>query len=360
MNSLIYQGEVSHARLTPVQHNFRYPVYFYAFDLDELPELARQNRLFGYNQLRPVAIHDKDYLRSGAQPIREKLEQTLLELGVKEIPARIVLVTAARYFNYVFNPISFFYCYSNTDELLCVLAQVNNTFGEMHLYLLAQPAADPIDGRLVYNHNKQFHVSPFFSRDGRYQFQITEPIQQLDNQLHFYQADQLALVARIQGQAEPLTNSSLLRTIIKHPLSASLTMPRILWQAAKLYWQRRLPVHTKPIPDHSMTIRPVPATLLDRLGRFFAHKHLSQLKQGALSAQLPEGGQLNFGAPGEESHQLKIRENRFFRRVMFSGEIGFGEAYTDGDWTTDDLPGLLTMLATNDELVDDRGQFVRL
>ena len=47
MKSKIYQGEVTHARMLPVKHSFRYPVYFYAFDIDELPELARQSRLFG-------------------------------------------------------------------------------------------------------------------------------------------------------------------------------------------------------------------------------------------------------------------------------------------------------------------------
>lgn len=355
MNSLIYQGEVNHLRLTPVQHSFRYPVYFYAFDIDELPELARQNPLFGYNQLRPVAIHDQDYLRSGEQSIREKLRQTLPELGFNTTPVRVVLVTAARYFNYVFNPISFFYCYGAEDKLLCVLAQVNNTFGEMHLYLLAEPAADPIDGRLVYNNDKQFHVSPFFTRDGHYQFQITEPGQQLDNQIHYHRDEQVALIARIQGQAQPFTRSSLLKTIVVHPICAALTMPRILWQAAKLYWQRRLPVHTKPIPDHRMTIRPVPPSLLDRVGRIFAHKHLAQLRQGALNLQLPGGDQLSFGTTSDQPHQLQVRENRFFRRLMLAGEIGFGEAYTDGDWRSDDLPGLLTLLAANDELVDDRG-----
>lgn len=355
MTSLIYQGEVSHARLQPVQHSFRYPVYFYAFDLDDLPELARENPLFGYNQLRPVAIHDKDYLLVGEQPIREKLQQLLSEEGFKDVLGRVMLVTAARYFNYVFNPISFFYCYRQSGELLCVLAQVNNTFGEMHLYLLAEPGADRIDGRLVYNSDKQFHVSPFFSRDGRYQFQITEPEQQLDNRIHLHQAEQLTFIARIQGRAEPLTSGALLRTIVRHPFSAALTMPRILWQAAKLYWQRRLPVHTKPIPDHSMTIRLSPPTLLERIGRFFAQRQLSKLKQGQLALLLPDGRQLSFGTADVKPQQLQVRTNRFFQRVMFAGEIGFGEAYMDGDWSSADLPGLLTMLAANAELVDDRG-----
>jgi len=295
MNSLIYQGEVSHARLTPVQHSFRYPVYFYAFDIDELAELAQQIPLFGYNQLRPVAIHDKDYLLPGQQPLRQKLTQALFDFGVAEPLGRVVLITAARYFNYVFNPISYFYCYDSAERLRYVLAQVNNTFGEMHLYLLDIAAAENHDGQLQVSNAKQFHVSPFFARDGRYEFQLTEPRQQLDNLIHYHRDEQLALIARIHGQAQPLTSRSLLRTLIRHPLAAALTMPRILWQAARLYWQRRLPVFTKPIPDHQMTIRPVPPTLLERIGRAFAHKHFSQLQQGSLAMQLPEGGQLRYG-----------------------------------------------------------------
>jgi len=354
MNSLIYQGEVSHARLTPVQHSFRYPVYFYAFDIDELAELAQQIPLFGYNQLRPVAIHDKDYLLPGQQPLRQKLTQALFDFGVAEPLGRVVLITAARYFNYVFNPISYFYCYDSAERLRYVLAQVNNTFGEMHLYLLDIAAAENHDGQLQVSNAKQFHVSPFFARDGRYEFQLTEPRQQLDNLIHYHRDEQLALIARIHGQAQPLTSRSLLRTLIRHPLAAALTMPRILWQAARLYWQRRLPVFTKPIPDHQMTIRPVPPTLLERIGRAFAHKHFSQLQQGSLAMQLPEGGQLRYGERAGEPQMLKVRENRFFRRIMLASEIGFGEAYTDGDWTTDDLPGLLTLLAGNAELIDDR------
>ena len=113
-------------------------------------------------------------------------------------------------------------------------------------------------------------------------------------------------------------------------------------------------MHTKPVPDHHMTIRPVSPTRLDRIGRVFAHKHFSQLQQGALQLKLPGGGQLRYGERDTEPHLLQVRENRFFRRVMLSSEIGFGEAYTDGDWTTDDLPGLLILLAGNAELIDDR------
>lgn len=355
MKSLIYQGVVSHARMNPVSHSFRYPVYFYAFDLDELPELAQRNPLFGYNQLRPVAIHDQDYLHPGPASLRDKLSRVLREAGLTATVERTVLVTAARFFNYVFNPVSFFYCYGQGGGLLCVLAQVNNTFGEMHLYLLSEPQSETAAGARVFIADKQFHVSPFFSREGEYRFQVSEPQTHLDNQIHYYRAEQLVLIARMQGVAQPLTTANLLRTIVKHPLTAALTMPRILWQAARLYWQRRLPVFTKPVPDHAMTIRPVAPTWLDRLGMTLCFRFLSRLPQGELQLFLPDGSLQRFGRLGAKpSLQLAVREYRFFRRLMLSGDIGFGEAYTDGDWDCDDLPGLLTLLAANEAVLDDR------
>ena len=354
MKSLIYQGEVSHLRLAPTSHSFRYPVYFYAFDLDDLPDLAKRNPLFGYNQLRPVAIHDKDYLQSGDAPLRDKIEAVLQQAGVKA-PDRVMLVTAARYFNYVFNPISFFYCYDASNHLLCVVTQVNNTFGEMHLYLLMNPESQPEDGRLQFSQNKQFHVSPFFERQGHYQFTLSEPGKHLENQIHYFQGQQLMLVARLHGKAQLLTTGNLLRTLLRYPLSAALTMPRILLEAAKLYWQKKLPVYSKPLPDHAMTLRPVPPSWLDRVGQFVCFRFFSRLPQGELQMQLPDGRRHLFGKiDAQPSVHLTIRENRFFRRILGSADIGFGEAYTDGDWTTEDLPALLTLLAANDTVMDDR------
>ena len=132
-------------------------------------------------------------------------------------------------------------------------------------------------------------------------------------------------------------------------------MPRILWQAAKLHWQRRLPVYHKPVPDNVMTIRPVPATLIDRIGFKMVTGFLSRLPQGEIKLKTPDDLHYCFGEAGASpSIQLTVKEFQFFRRVMLSGDIGFGEAYTDGDWTTSDLPGLLTLLAENEDVMDDR------
>ena len=142
MNSCIYHGFVSHARLTPVGHTFRYPVYFFGLDLTELPRLPEISRWFGYNQRRPLAVHDRDYLAAGSEPILEKLGHFLRQSGVTDATARVFMVTAARYWNYVFNPVSFYYCYNPAGQLRCTVAEVNNTFEERHLYIL--PAARPV------------------------------------------------------------------------------------------------------------------------------------------------------------------------------------------------------------------------
>jgi len=355
MNSKIYFGEVMHTRVVPVKHSFRYPVYFYAFELDELPELARSNPLFGYNQLRPVAIHDRDYLLPGSQTIKDKVKSVLSKAGFENELGRVILVTAARYFNYIFNPISFFYCHDREDKLACILAQVNNTFGEMHLYPLMTEESKSVDGRLRFCTDKQFHVSPFFPRQGQYEFRLTPFDEKIDNTIRYHLNDQLALVARMFGSAVPLTTSSLAKAVIANPVCASLTMPRILWQAARLHWQRRLPVYEKPVPDNDLTIRPVPPSMIDRIGMNMVIGFLDRLPEGDLSLTTPDRKKMHFGQPGTQpSLELTIREYRFFRRVMVSGDTGFGEAYTDGDWSTSDLPGLLTLLASNEAVMDDR------
>ncbi len=355
MNSKIYLGEVNHTRLAPVRHSFRYPLYFYAFDLDELPEFGRSIPFFGYNRLRPVAIHDRDFLFPAEGSIREKLEAVLESAGMEIPQGRVVLVTAARYFNYVFNPISFFYCHDSDGRLSQVVAQVNNTFGEMHLYLLDAHDAETAEGSLRIGTDKLFHVSPFFPRKGRYEFRITLPADEIDNSIRYSLDEELTFVARINGSATPLTTGSLVWTVAMHPVCASLTMPRILWQAARLHWQRGLPVFHKPVPASSLTIRPAPPTVCDRIGRRIILKFLARLPQGELRLTTPDGVERRFGPPGgEPSIAMEVREYHFFSRTLFAGDIGFGEAFTAGEWTASDLPGLLTLLAANEGVMNDR------
>jgi len=354
MISKIYHGEVIHSRARPVQHSFRYPHYFYGLDLDDLPELSESNRLFGYNCLRPVAIHDRDYLFRGSEPIRDKLT-TLLEKNGIEVPARVMLVTSARYFHYIFNPVSFFYCYDKENQLTCVVSQVNNTFGDMHLYLLRNSPGDKGNGKARFTAEKVFHVSPFFPRTGHYDFELSAPTDAVEIKLSYYLENQLHLVAKLQGKGTPLTEGSLLKTVLRHPIMAAMTMPRILWQAARLCWQRRLPVFTRPEPASPLTIRKTSPSWFSRLGQVLVLTFFKKLRQGELTLTMPDGTHHICGVPGSvPSVQLTIHSARFFRRAMTASDIGFGESYMAGEWSSPDLPALLTHLAANEHDLNDK------
>ncbi|MDX9835543.1 MAG: DUF1365 domain-containing protein, partial [Desulfobulbus sp.] len=235
MNSLLYTGQIRHTRCRVTRHEFTYGLHLYALDLDELDLLADESWWFGHNRVRPIALHDRDYLYPGTAPLIDKVRRALHENGVAAQPARVVLVTALRQFHYVFNPASFFFCLDAAGEVFTVLVQVNNTFGETHLYLLPGTEGNPTT-------DKAFHVSPFFPRTGSYRFHLTPPGgQNLQLTLTYSINGEPALVASFTGQAEVLTPSVLARTVLRHPLRAMLSFPRILAQAARLFLGKKLP-----------------------------------------------------------------------------------------------------------------------
>lgn len=79
---------------------------------------------------------------------------------------------------------------------------------------------------------------------------------------------------------------------------------------------------------------------------FFA---LLQLKDGAALITLPDGRQLRFGQADGPAADFQIKDYRFARRVLTSGDIGFAEGLMAGEWESADLPALLTLLAANVE-----------
>ena len=267
MNSAIYTGFVEHTRFMPVYHQLRYPLYVYGLDLDELETLNRKLPLFGYNRFRPASIHDTDYLDYGAGRIKDKLDRRLEAQGVTTPVRRAVLITSARYFNYIFNPVSFYYCFSESDELAAVVAEVNNTFGERHVYIPtpAEEKPDNQSGERRFVADKNFFVSPFNTLEGSYEFFFSPFSPELNIRINLIRNGEIAFKARLHGTPRPLTAGSHLATMMRQPLTPHLTMSRILWQAGKLRLGKKLPFQEKPRPVHPMTIRPYPDRLIKNL-----------------------------------------------------------------------------------------------
>lgn len=355
MRSRIYTGHVSHARQAPVRHSFRYPLYYYALDLEELPELDRRVLGFGHNRLAVVALHERDHLRgSRTETLRGRVLERLSPAVAGRVE-RIELLTNARYFNYVFNPVSFYYCYDSAGAITAIVAEVNNTFGETHLYVLEDLRRDARTGLLRQAQPKSFHVSPFMDIAGDYDFWCSEIGGKLDIRINVVKDGNDSFLTRLVGEATPLTSPNLARTLAQYPVSAALTMPRILWQAARLHYQRGLPVYTKPAPSSAMTIAAAPPTLLQSFAQSTVLTFLERANRGALTLHLPDRSTVVFGSPQGEGPRAEmfVRDHSFFTRCLLSADVGFGESYTAGEWDTPDLPRVIEWFVANRDTADD-------
>jgi cyclopropane-fatty-acyl-phospholipid synthase len=251
MKSRVVWGEVYHWRKGPREHSFTYPIFTFAFDVDELPTLAIVPRLLAYEKRAVFSIRSADYLE-GSGTLREKVERVLEREGCQEKPARIILTTSPRYFGYVFNPVSFFACFDAHGNVIGLITQVNNTFGDTHVYpLVCAPTPMPA----VWRFSKDFFVSPFFNMEGMYEVALVSEGEHLSVRVDLHKEGERVFAATIRGEGALLSRSQVVATIRKFPITSLLTMPRIHGQAMRLYFKAHANVYTRPEPTSSYTIR---------------------------------------------------------------------------------------------------------
>lgn len=231
--SRIVRGRVMHRRSEPVQHRFIYPVFFLLLDCAELE--GPGSWLFGINRRRPLAFHFADH-GDGRDPqvwVREQLRQA----GVEGCDGPIWVQTFPRLFGYVFNPVSFWYCLKSDRRVGAIVAEVNNTFGERHCYLLTP---DPETGGYtdVYA-DKRMYVSPFFPVEGAYRFNFNTDFTAPRVAIDYFRNGRLQLNTAIWGRAAPISNRTLLSALLRQPLLTLGVILRIHWQAFQL-WRRGL------------------------------------------------------------------------------------------------------------------------
>jgi len=221
----LYRCRIIHARAAPIRNVFSYRGYLWLVDLDRLPR-ARLLTTFSA----------RDHLGDPRRAIRDNLDRFLAGHGVDR-PHRVMMLANARVLGYVFNPLTVYWCHRADGTLACVVAEVHNTHGQRHAYLLHT------DDRGRAQVPKEFYVSPYYPVDGRYRMSLPSPDARLALSVVLDRPDGLPFSASVRGRSVPATA----RALTGAGLSTAAVAARIRWQGYKLYLRGLRPV---PRPAH--------------------------------------------------------------------------------------------------------------
>ena len=241
----LFIGNVMHRRLRPVVNAFVYPVFYIQLPLRNLE--CAICPFFAIDRSNLLSFWQKDHGPRDGSPLLPWITARLRERGLPD-DGEIILQTFPRLFGYVFNPVSFWYCHDRAGALIAVLAEVNNTFGGTHAYLLHNPGGTPLRDGQELRADKEFHVSPFNEIVGgyRFRFHLDRPAQLA--RIDYDDADGELLRTAISGKPRRWGTGALLSAVLRMPLMTAGVMLRIHWQALKL-WLKGVPFRGAHVPQ---------------------------------------------------------------------------------------------------------------
>lgn len=255
-HSAIYEGRVTHRRHLPHAHRFGYDMALLYLDLDEIDRVFHKRWLWSVNRPNLVQWRRGDYLdgdkrggRDGeaelplADAVRARLRQ-----HVGMVPSGpIRLLAHPRYAGYVFNPVSFYYCYEADGRTLsAVIAEITNTpWKQRHCVVLPVHDAEHRESYYTWKFDKRFHVSPFMPMDCSYDWALTAPLDDLHVHMRVSHEGQAQFDAHLHLSRRDLDGAGLARLLWRFPLMTMQVIGAIHWQALRL-WLKRNPVYDHP------------------------------------------------------------------------------------------------------------------
>ncbi len=247
LHSAVYEGVVRHRRLEPCSHRFNYRIALLLLDLDELERVFVDRPFWSVGRRNLAEFRRSDYLGpthlTPAEAARECVERATNSRP--QGPVR--LLTHLRYAGYIFNPVSFYYCYAADGETLqAIVAEITNTpWKERHTYVLPVEAAAAQGRRMVWSFDKVFHVSPFMAMERKYVWAFNLPGDSLYVHMDVLQEDRQELDATLALKRLPFNARSLRRVLWRYPVMTVQVIAAIYWQALRL-WAKGNPVYAHP------------------------------------------------------------------------------------------------------------------
>jgi DUF1365 family protein len=248
VGSAVYSGEVRHRRFAPVRNEFRYRLFLLYLDLAELPGLFDPYLLWSAKGPNVAWFRREDYLGDPSAPLDRAVRDLVEErLGIRPAgPVR--LLTHLRYFGYLQNPVSFYYCYDREGKRVeAIVAEITNTpWGERHAYVFGDRGNESVHHSWRrYRFRKSFHVSPFLDMGIDYDWRFREPGEALSVFMIAFEKGERIFDAGLSLRKKPLTSRTLAAALASHSFMSGKVVAGIYWQALRL-WLKRVPFFAHP------------------------------------------------------------------------------------------------------------------
>ena len=231
-SSCIYSGVITHKRFKPKKHFFSYRAFSLLLDLSEIEYLEKKIKIFSYNKFNILSFYNVDHGPRDGSSLKKWVKKTLKKKNIKINGGVIKLLCFPRFFGYVFNPLSIFYCYDKNFELKAVLYEVKNTFNEQHTYIFRTKTTSNL---IQHQCKKKFYVSPFITMKAFYNFRLSKPKNNINILIKLADARGPLLIAHQVGKKIRLNSQSLMYQFLKHPLMSFKVIAAIHFEAFRLW-----------------------------------------------------------------------------------------------------------------------------
>jgi DUF1365 family protein len=282
--SSLVVGRIRHRRMSPASHAFSVPAFMLRLPMTNAAALRTLKRGWW------IRFDERDHGRRDGSSSLQWVRDELSSRGIVA-DGEIELVCFPRMLGYAFKPVSFWICGDAAGATRAIVAEVRNTFGQTHNYVLCNSDGSPVRSGQTLTAAKAFHVSPFLEVTGRYRFRFDLGPERFAAHID-YEDDRIGdsgrndrdhedgdhegrdhrrrdhqgrdkgrdhdgadhadgtvrtvLATSFAGRNRPLTPASLLRIALRFPIQSFATTLRIHWHALRLLAKR---VRWHPLPQ---------------------------------------------------------------------------------------------------------------